>query len=228
MPSPIDSTAAVPGQGGSGKNSDNAIFPSQEKPDPLNGKIAITNAEAAFDAFFEEQCARFGTKYPTQVYERNKNWPVFLQLSLICAARGWDPVDYVHKTFGSTKKSSDCLLVKDLVSTRMLDGYRPETARIAYKDEYGQCIQLLIDNEVGGVSEHSLLMSPLTPFPAWFRVFYPEEIDKEIFDSWSEMAKREISQSSALIEFLKGIDPEKWERVRKMLWFYDEPKGGAK
>lgn len=137
-------------------------------------------------------------------------------------------MDYIHKTFGSSKKSSDCLLAKDLVNPRMLNAYKPDTARIAYKEEYSQCIQLLIDNEVGGISEHSLLMSPLTPFPAWFRVFYPEDIDKGIFDSWSEIAKREISQSSALIEFLKATDPDKWEKVRKMLWFYDEPKGGSK
>ena len=188
----------------------------------------MDGASAAFDAYFEEHCARFGTKPPSKTYEQNRNWPKFLQLALVCAARGWDPADYVHKAFGNPKRSSDTLLPGDLVSARMLDGYAPDTAKASYGEEYKACIGLLIDNEADGIDEHSLLMSPLTPFPAWFRVFYPEELDKEIIDVWSETAKQEISGSSALIEFLKAVDAEKWERVRKALWFFDDPKGGGR
>ena len=190
--------------------------------------MAITNAEAAFDAYFEEQCARFGTKPPVQTYERNRNWPVFLQLALICSARGWDPADYVHKTFGNEKRSSECLLVKDLVSRQNLEAYKPESkTKSSVADEYRQCVSLLIQYLSEGNHESSLLLSPMTPFPAWFRVFYPEELDTDIIDAWSGIAKREISSSSGLIEFLNGLDHEKWEKVKKALWFFDDPKGGV-
>lgn len=158
------------------------------------------------------------------MYERNRNWPRFLQLALICAARGWDPEDYVHRAFGNPKRSSEVLTPSDLVSKPVVDAYAPNTVRAAYGDEYRQCIELLIGNEADGIDEKSLLMSPMTPFPAWFRVFYPEEIDMDIVGAWSDTAKHEIAQSSALIEFLKETDPVKWERVRKVLWFFDEPR----
>ena len=147
---------------------------------------------------------------------------------MICAARGWDAADFVHRAFSDPKRSSDCLMPADLTRKGALEAYAPDSGKASFRDEYGQCIRLLISDEASGSDERSLLMSPLTPFPAWFRVFYPEEVDMEIVGAWSETAKHEISGSSSLIEALKEIDPAKWERVRRVLWFGDEPKGGSK
>ena len=145
---------------------------------------------------------------------------------MICAARGWDTADFVHRAFGGGKRASDCITPADLTKGGVIAGYAPDTGKASFRDEYEQCIRLLINDESSGSDEHSLLMSPLTPFPAWFRVFYPEEIDMEIVGMWSDTAKREISGSSSLIGALREIDSKKWERVRRVLWFCDEPDGG--
>jgi len=188
--------------------------------------MAISNAEIAFDAFFEEQSARFGTPYPIQQYGSNRNWPVFLQLALICSARGWDPADYVHKTFGARNKTAGSLLVGDLIKPAMLAAYNPKSGVASSKEEYVSCINMLIQLESDGSDEKALLLSPLSPFPAWFRVFYPEQIDMEIVNAWSDIAKQEMSKAPGLVEFLKGLDGGKWEKIRKVLWFFDSPNGG--
>ena len=202
------------------------MFPPRTRPDPLNSRLAQSNAEAAFDAYFEETGARFGTPFPVKAYGENPNWPVFLQLAVICAARGWDPSDYVRSLFRF--RGAECILVGDLVKKRMVDSYHPNPFADDAKEEYERCVELLIQGETSGSDERSLLLSPLSPFPAWFRAFYPEELDMQIVNAWGQLARQEIAQSSHLIEFLKVTSPEKWERLRKVLWFYGNPEGGAK
>lgn len=155
------------------------------------------------------------------MYGQNKNWPVFVQLAIICAARGWDPAEYIHAMF-SLKNGTDCLLIKDLTRKKYLDAYHPGHSKPESYEEYERCVELLIQGEADGTDERSLLLSPMSAFPAWFRVFYPEQMDLEIINSWGEIAKHEIAGSSNLVSFLNRIDPTKWDRIRKALWFYGD------
>lgn len=223
MPSTIDNSAPVPGPSpGPGV----PVIPGGDdplpKPDPLGGELAVTNAQSAFDVFYEEKKARFGVSRPAREYDRNPNWPHFLQLALICAARGWDPADYVKKAVGG-QRTSAALLPSDLLRPSILKAYRkPESVKDA-ETEYRECVGLLIARECdgnGGNDEKSLLLSPMSAFPAWFRVWYPESVDMEIVGAWGEIAKREISSSPEIKSLLERIDPAKWEKIRKLLWIY--------
>jgi hypothetical protein len=167
---------------------------------------------------------------PAREYDRNPNWPHFLKLALICAARGWDPADFVRKAVGGPRTSA-ALMPSDLLRPTVLNAYRkPETdyAKDA-EAEYRECVGLLIARECdgnGGNDERSLLLSPMSAFPAWFRVWYPESVDMDIVGAWGEIAKREISSSPETKALLERLDPAKWERLRKLLWIYADQEGG--
>ena len=149
-------------------------------------------------------------------------------------ANGWNPEDYVRKTMDVGGRTR-CLLPRDLAQKRFVDAYaaRMAEARAAAgdrtaADEYRRCVELLIQGEMDGGDEKPLLLSPNTAFPAWFRVCYPESIDIGIVNAWGDAAKRELSASPGLMKLVRDLDPGKWERIKRALWFYNDPeKGGA-
>ena len=190
--------------------------------------MATTNAQLAFDAFYDELQARFKVAPPVRQYGENRNWPIFLQLATICAARGWNPADYVRKTMDGCGRIAKSLLPSDLLRARALAAYKGDAVASSAEEEYRDCVELIIQREMDGEDEKPLLLSPLTAFPAWFRVVYPEQIDMEIVGIWGEVAKRELSSSPERIALLKKLDPEKWEKLRKVLWICASPEGGQK
>lgn len=193
----------------------------------MAGKQAVfENARLAFDTFYGELNERYRLPTPAKQYEDNRNWSVFVQLALICAARSWDIVDYIHKTLGNPKKTSNAILPSDLVSKRALDVYNPVKNEIhSAKAEYGECVELLLQREAAGNNEHSLLLSPMSAFPAWFRVWYPETIQIDILEAWGDIAKQELSASVDLMDLLDRLDHEKWEKLKGGLWKYDSMSG---
>lgn len=187
--------------------------------------MVVDNARIAFDTFYGELSQRYRLPQPAKMYEENRNWAVFVQLSLICAARSWDVSDYIQKTLGAVNKTSNAILAADLVSKRSLDAYNPVKNQVrSARDEYCECVELLLRREADGNSEKSLLMSPMSAFPAWFRVWFPETLQIEILEAWGDIAKQELSASVDLMDLLDKLDHDKWEKLKKGLWKY-EPAG---
>lgn len=193
---------------------------------------AIQNAMTAFDEYAAVLHDRFGTPFPEFAYERSPSWPDFVHVGLVCSARGWDPAEYVAFAFGAAFRSVSAVTPHDLASSRMMRAFdnRPAVSHESPKDMYRKCVELLVARECGdsGSDERDLLMSPMSAFPAWFRVFYPESLDMDIIGAWGPIAKTELSASRDLVEFLQGVDASKWTKLRKVLWGYGPmSKGGA-
>lgn len=151
---------------------------------------------------------------------------MFLQLATICAARGWNPADYVRKAVDGAGRAARALLPSDLLKPGVLSSYTGVAVARSAEEEYRQCVELVIQREMDGDDEKPLLLSPMTAFPAWFRVVYPEQLDKDILDAWGEVAKRELSASPERIALLKRLDPDKWDKLRRALWICADPEGG--
>jgi hypothetical protein len=196
-----------------------------------NSRLVETATLAAFDAYYEEAASRYHLPNPHD-YENNPSWPDFVQVAVLCVSRGWDTSDYIRKAMGGMGGRVRSLLPSDLHKqgmARSYETYLQKDTRTGSKarDEYKRCVELLIQREMDGGDEKPLLLSPNTAFPAWFRVCYPEAIDMDIVNVWGETAKRELSASTDLIKFLRELDPDKWERVRRVLFFYQDPEGGV-
>lgn len=144
-----------------------------------------------------------------------------MQLAVLCIARGWDVVDYVRSVLG--RPHSRVVLAHDIVSHPNVVWY---TAKKSAKTEcnaeaeYRRCVELVIQQELDGIDEKPILLSPSTGLPAWFRVVYPERPDIEIIDLWGDAAKAEFDAAQSRVELVKKLFPDKWERIKKMLWFY--------
>lgn len=153
-------------------------------------------------------------------------------MAVLCVSRGWDTSDYVRKAMGGMGGRTRGFLPADLhgqVMVRSYEAYLRKGAATGStaRDEYRRCVELLIQREMDGGDEKPLLLSPNTAFPAWFRVCYPETIDIDLVNVWGEAAKRELSASTGLIKFLRELDPDKWERIRRVLFFYQNPEKGG-
>ena len=132
------------------------------------------NAAVAFDSYHDELNRRFGTAFPSRTHENNRSWGEFVKVGLMCSARGWDPEDYVRKAF-SLDSSAQYLLPADLHRGTVVGRYERGRAGAMEADapsEYRRCVELLVSRECdSGSDEKSLLLSPMTAFPAWFRCF---------------------------------------------------------
>jgi len=187
----------------------------------------------AFDAYHEALHSRFGTAYPCMTYERSAEWPDFVHIGLMCLMRGWDPEEYVEYAMGAPSRGTTVMTPHDLASAAVTRSFenRPRTEVQSPAEMYRRCVELLVARECGesGSDEQDLLLSPMSAFPAWFRVFYPETLDMLIIDIWGAVAKTELSASPALVEFLEKMDQVKWSKLRKVLWGYAPiSEGGAK
>lgn len=185
-----------------------------------------SGAEAAWDAYFEEASARYGVIPPSNAYASHESWPHFLQVSLLCVSKGWSPDDYVRKAMDFAGKHGR-LFPADLHLSKFVHAYAARMdnentdAAKRSENEYKRCVELLIQREMDGGDEKPLLLSPVTAFPAWFRVVYPERLDLDILNAWGDTAKRELSSTPGLIPLVSRMFPEKWERLRKALWLYE-------
>lgn len=231
MPDTIYNTASVCGPPGSAADPNSPAAPAE--PGNLSqtnsSKLVETSAMSAFDAYYAEANSRYNLPYPSS-YEGCPDWPTFVQVAVLCVTRGWDADDFVRKAMGSLPGHHRCILPKDLLKPAMAKAYavhlaRSELVRVGIVDEYKRCVELLIQREMDGGDERPLLLSPSTAFPAWFRVCYPESIDIDIVNAWGETAKRELSGSPKLMALVRALDPGKWERIKRALWFYDDPEG---
>ena len=201
-----------------------------------SASVVASGAEAAWDAYYEEAAARYGAEVPANAYQSHESWPHFLQVALLCASRGWNPDDYVRKAVDFAGRYGR-LFPADLHTRKYVNAYAarmeseyPDADPVKRsKGEYKRCVELLIQREMdgGGNDEKPLLMSPATSFPAWFRVVYPERLDIDILNTWGDTAKRELSSTPGLIQLVSGMFPEKWERLKKALWLY-ENEGGVR
>ena len=187
----------------------------------------------AFDAYHEALHARFGTAYPCVSYENSVEWPDFVRLGLMCSMRGWDPEEYVAYAMGASARNTTVMTPHDLsaASTAKAFENRPRSEVQPPSDMYRKCVELLVARECGdtGSDERDLLLSPMSAFPAWFRVFYPETLDMGIVEAWGPVAKTELSASPSLVEFLGRMDSGKWAKLKKVLWGYAPvAKGGVR
>jgi hypothetical protein len=187
----------------------------------------------AFDSYYDALHRRFGTPYPCVPYEQSADWPDFVHIGLVCSMRGWDPAEYVDYASGAPSRGTSVMTPHDMASASVMRSFenRPRTDVQPPKDMYRQCVELLVARECGdaGSDERDLLLSPMSAFPAWFRVFYPESIDTGIVDTWGGVAKTELSASPALVEFLEALDTAKWSKLKRLLWGYAPvSEGGAR
>lgn len=190
---------------------------------PEQGDQVVLAANQACSVYEEEARERFRIRPAECRHDERKDWPIFVQLAVMCLSRGWDVSDYVRFALGSSGHSH-IVYVKDLVLGQTSARYAERAKKPSNaEDEWRRCVESVIHQEMNGADERPLLLSPSSGLPAWFRVSYPETPDMDVLDVWGEAAKAEFASMPGRIEFVSNGFPEKWARLKRLLWLYSEP-----
>lgn len=141
----------------------------------------------------------------------------------LCLRRGWSPYGYVRFCVGQLQGSGSFVVASDLSDGRLVSAYekavREESDDTSPESEWRFNEQELYkragENREAGTR---FLMSPLYPFPAWYRF---AKGNRRIREAWGEMAREDLARRPDVARFLSERLPKRMEMLEKA------GKGGA-
>lgn len=129
------------------------------------------------------------------MYEENPNWGSFVDIGRTCLERGWSPSEYVETVF-SAMAANGGLVLPSNVAAKSSAAYfekRKKAAELPPEELWNASERTVTELVVDGATEKQALMNPMLSMPAWFRVFYPEELDSDIVATYGDAAKSELT-----------------------------------
>ena len=176
---------------------------------------AYVMAHHAYDAF-DEICERRFRKRPKPAhlkYQADKQyWPTFMKVGQMLYENGWEPVTFIEGLLNELTCSSRYVTASVLANPKALEKYRARlvqrgdveapAATWTYLSE-----SLLMILSWTHATQASVLLSPTTPFPAWFRLVYPEHLDPKIFEWHGADGYQELLRNRPLRMFLRKAAP---------------------
>lgn len=176
-------------------------------------------AKKAFDTFYDKMLVLYGLNWPSNIYYQNKYWKRFLEVGELLYDNEWDPEDYVDTVLSDISKNHLSITPKDLVNKNAISSYKLKSnTLIDPKQEWAFYIMQLVQYEkTADATENKLLESPITPFPAWFRLAYPEELSETLINNWSNVGCTEITKNKKLKEFLESVVPNRMQQL-SLMW----------
>lgn len=174
---------------------------------------AYVYAMQAFDSFFNSMNRRFGEPWPRRQYANHTNWGAFVRIGQMCAAENWPPEDFVEGALDQLHKRHRYITAKDLLVPAVVQRARTEwlmrNTLHDPGDEWRCLVQsLLTYMRLNDVDEIAVLTCPLTPFPAWFRLVYPEQLDDRILKYYGESGRNELARDRRLRAFIRTVAPK--------------------
>ena len=178
----------------------------------VEAEIIKNTAQAVFVAFYRGLEERCGKKPPRHSqFESDRSYKEFYQAGRRCVAEQWDPDSYVNAVLDVLRKRHKYIIPKDLnndqvvgyVRTRMYKGDTTYNVRA----EWDYCVRQLLSciDPANGVTETAILINPFMPFPIWFRLLYPENVDDKMFELYGAAGRREFLASKRLRQFAREV-----------------------
>lgn len=173
----------------------------------------------AFDTYYNIMRSRGICPWPARTYGNNRYWKNFYTIGKICKENGWIPSDYVKLALDLLRKEYRYITPKDLIRDNIINNYKNRiNESLSVRDpsfDWNYFIEELLSFIGPDNTEESILLSPMTGFPAWFRVVYPEMFNEEIFNLYGDEAIKEIKSNKRLLKFLKEQVPKRIEELEK-------------
>jgi hypothetical protein len=179
-------------------------------------------AMLAFDAYHQRMHDRFGRPWPRHQYAGDRvNWTnTFWPVALTCFQEQWDPEQYVQYVLDYFSKNHTYIKPACLRDAETQDRYRVALIKgTAGYDPQGewmyftQCLLTYIGET--GSTEARILLSPMLPFAAWFRLVYPEHVDADIFDLYGDAGRREFACNKRLRAFVRKMRPKTFAELEE-------------
>jgi hypothetical protein len=152
-------------------------------------------AEAAFDTYYKARASAYGSGVG-KMYDENENWPSFLAIGKTCLDRGWSPAEYVNDVFASLATNGGLVLPANLTTKSAVSYFenRLKGCELPPEELWAASERTVTELVVDGATEKQVLMNPMLSLPAWFRIFYPEELDSDLVATYGERAKSELTK----------------------------------
>ena len=179
----------------------------------------------AFDTYYGTRREVLGLDWPQRRYAEHRSWKAFMKCAADCAKAGRDVSRYVSVVLKHSPKNGCEIVPNDLNGKRALaiwakHGRKPQ-ATVA--DAWANLVRILLQMQrAGGQSDETILGSGFnTQFPAWFRVFYPEKLDRGIIGKFGDEAVDELKASRDTVRFLRAAMPAKVEEFEREMGVLD-------
>lgn len=139
----------------------------------------------------------------------------FKRIGKTCLERGFDPEAYVDFCVGRIKKLTGSVLPKDFDNAKLYDFFATVTQNgqhvVGYADEFNVHLTTLsrwCDNNSRDLEcIEGILLAPLLPFSAWFRVMYIQPTPTSIMQRYGDIAAKELATSPQLRKFVASKAP---------------------
>jgi hypothetical protein len=173
-------------------------------------------AMQAFDVFHTFMRDNFREPWPTATYEKNRFWKTgFMAIARLCFMEKWDVDEFIRSTLPLVHKNHNYVVPSHLVADNVLTQYRenlngsgPDHIKNTPDATWTMLVSAVIDYiTTAHSSEREVLLSPVTPFPAWFRLVYPEQMDPDILKWYGTEGCQEIENNTGLLRFLRQQTP---------------------
>lgn len=184
---------------------------------PVCGTDDLALAAAAMHAFSAAKLAR-GVLMPKQPVFENRFFKRFISIGKLCAGAGVDMRAYTDYAFNSLQKNSYEITPKQLDDPRMLAAFKREV-RTGREGAPGDWIRLmrtlLAASERQRVPEDMILISPMQPYPAWFRVLAHDDPDPRILEIYGAAAVSEMEADESILRFVTTTFPKRLRALRE-------------
>lgn len=184
-------------------------------------------ARLAHDAYYDCMHARYGTSWPRpqQSYQAGKYWRTgFIKLAELCLTEGWEPADYIKSAFDNLTVAHHYIVPTYLLDKRIVERYRQDLAlgNGTPENDWKTYVRQLVEFIGNGMSESAVMASPMTPFPAWFRLLYPERLDPRIVELWSGQAKSDFMRDKNLRAFARNKFEYRFRELERVFGKFSE------
>jgi hypothetical protein len=164
---------------------------------------------ALWDAYYAYMHELHGRPVPPHQYAGDTvNWhKTFWPTAELCYDKQWDPQDYVINILERLTINRIYIKPACLRDPERQDQYQKQliktTVDYDIDSEWHSLIEELLSYMADGSSENSVLLSPMTPFPAWFRLVYPERLDEQVFGLYGAAGRKEFAANRRLRDFVR-------------------------
>lgn len=190
----------------------------------MDSQQQYADAMRAFDAYYGTRRRLMGVDWPTRRYAEHRSWRAFMKVAELCAGQKADVERYVTVVLEHWPRNSSELVPNDIVgkTARAIWAQHRNDRTVTAADRWALCARTCIQMSLaGGRSDEDILRSAFnTQFPAWFRVFYPEDV-RSLCGAWGDDALDELKRDRDLVRFLRAAMPAKVEAFEREMGVID-------
>jgi hypothetical protein len=162
-------------------------------------------------------------RYAYVDFETTRFSSVFIQVATNCLAAGVDPEYFVAWAVPELLRCNRSVMPYQLNNAFLLKTYVKIHTMLANEGQHiwdnceTRLDRLVSNKKYIGKSKIDIVADPMVCFPAWFRVFYPQDVEPLICGEYGESACGDLAESESYRHTAKEKRPKIYKRVMRAI-----------